>query len=407
MDVLVVGGGIAGLALARALGRRDIPATVAERGIDDGGGLAINLPGNAVAAFAALGLADGLAKLGRPTGRREYRSSRDRLLFSVDEDAFWGPEARPRCVRRSDLLALLADGLDATVRRPLPVTAVRPVTGGAEVEFGDDTGQRYGFVAGADGVRSVVRATALGSDIADRPTRGDGFPSAGGAARFPSAGGAARFPSADRTARGGAGNGTRLALLSAASWRFMAPNPGVDCWTLWTGPGGAFLLIPVDDHQVYGYASATTGGPVSADESWLRTNFRDYPAPVRAVLDSMTDPYHSPIEEVRTSTWSHGRCVIIGDAAHATAPVWAQGAALAVEDALVLAELLATTDWNDAGAHYERLRRDRVAHVQAATDRFSRAAALPSWLRHLILPAIGARTYRDTYDPLRHPFPTP
>jgi 2-polyprenyl-6-methoxyphenol hydroxylase-like FAD-dependent oxidoreductase len=369
MDVLVVGGGIAGLALARALRRRDVPVTVAERGADDGG-LAINLPGNAVAAFAALGLADGLAKLGRPTERREYRSMRDRLLFSVDEDAYWGPEARPRCVRRCDLLALLADGLDVPVRRPLPVTVVRPVPGGADVDFGDDTRRRYGFVAGADGVRSVVRATAI-SD------------SGSGAAV------------------------TRPALLSAASWRFMAPNPGVDCWTVWSGPGGALLLIPVDDHEVYGYASATTGGPVSADESWLRTTFKDYPAPVRAVLDGMSDLYHSPIEEVRTSSWSNGRCVVIGDAAHATAPVWAQGAALAVEDALTLAELLATTDWDDAGAHYERLRRDRVAHVQAATDRFSRAAALPSWLRHLILPAIGPRTYRDTYDVLRHPFPTP
>jgi 2-polyprenyl-6-methoxyphenol hydroxylase-like FAD-dependent oxidoreductase len=402
MDVLVVGGGIAGLALARALRRRDVPMTVAERGTGDGGGLAINLPGNAIAAFAALGLADGLAKLGRPTERREYRSMRDRVLFSVDEDAFWGPEARPRCVRRSDLLALLADGLDATVRRPLPVTAVRPVTGGADVDFGDDTRQRYGFVAGADGVRSVVRATALSPEA--RGVRARGVQARGVRARSSEvpAGGAR-----DSAASGAGDGATRLALLSAASWRFMAPNPGVDCWTVWSGPGGAFLLIPVDDHEVYGYASATTGGPVSADESWLRTTFKDYPAPVRAVLDTVTDLYHSPIEEVRTPTWSNGRCVVIGDAAHATAPVWAQGAALAVEDALVLAELLATTDWDDAGAHYERLRRDRVTHVQAATDRFSRAAALPSWLRHLLLPALGPRTYRDTYNPLRHPFPTP
>ena len=365
MDVLVVGGGIAGLALARALRRRDVPVTVAERGNDDDGGLAINLPGNAVAAFAALGLAEGLSKLGRPTERREYRSMRDRLLFSVDEDAFWGPEARPRCVRRSDLLGLLSDGLDATVRRPLPVTAVRPVRGGAEVEFGDDTRQHFGFVAGADGIHSAVRSTAIG------------------------------------------GTATRAALLSAASWRFMAPNPGVDCWTVWSGPGGAILLIPVDDDQVYGYASATGGGPVSADPSWLRATFRDYPAPVRRVLDRMTDLYHSPVEEVRTPTWSAGRCVLVGDAAHATAPVWAQGAALAVEDGLVLADLLAGPDWDGAGAEYERLRRERITHVQSATDRFSRAAALPAWLRHLIMPMIGPRTYRETYDRLRRPFPTP
>ncbi|MBW6438721.1 FAD-dependent oxidoreductase [Actinoplanes hulinensis] len=367
MDVLVVGGGIAGLATARALRRRDVPVTVAERGDTDAGGLAINLPGNAVTAFAALGLADGLQKLGRTTHRREYRSARDRLLFAVDEDAFWGPEARPRCVRRSDLLALLADGLDAPVRRPLTVTAVRPVPGGAEATFGDGARQTFGLVAGADGVHSVVRATAMPAGA----------------------------------------TGTQTALLSAASWRFMAPNPGVDCWTVWSGRGGAFLLIPVDDDTVYGYASATGGGKVSADASWLQDTFGDYPAPVRRVLDGLTDLYHSPVEEVRTGTWASGNCVLVGDAAHATAPVWAQGAALAVEDGLVLADLLADGDWDGAGARYEQLRRERVTHVQAATDRFSRAAALPVWLRDRLLPRIGPRTYRTTYDPLRHPFPTP
>ncbi|MEV0898280.1 FAD-dependent monooxygenase [Actinoplanes sp. NPDC049802] len=367
MDVLVVGGGIAGLALARALRRRDVPVTVAERSDTDAGGLAINLPGNAVTAFAALGLADGLQKLGRPTRRREYRSARGKLLFAVDEDAFWGPEARPRCVRRSDLLALLADGLDAPVRRPLEVTAVRSAGDGAEATFSDGARRAFGFVAGADGVRSVVRATALPSAAA----------------------------------------GTQTALLSAASWRFMAPNPGVDCWTVWSGRGGAFLLIPVDEDTVYGYASATGGGAVSADASWLRTTFGGYPAPVRRVLDGLSDLYHSPVEEVRTGAWSAGRCVLVGDAAHATAPVWAQGAALAVEDGLVLADLLADGDWDSVGARYETLRRARIAHVRSATDRFSRAAALPVWLRDILLPRIGPRTYDATYEPLRHPFPTP
>ena len=46
----------------------------------------------------------------------------------------------------------------------------------------------------------------------------------------------------------------------------------------------------------------------------------------------------SPVDEVRLDSWHRGRVVLIGDAAHATAPVWAQGAALAAEDALVLAE---------------------------------------------------------------------
>jgi 2-polyprenyl-6-methoxyphenol hydroxylase-like FAD-dependent oxidoreductase len=99
--------------------------------------------------------------------------------------------------------------------------------------------------------------------------------------------------------------------------------------------------------------------------------------------------------------------VVIGDAAHATAPVWAQGAALAVEDALVLAELLATRDdWSRVGPEFEQRRRPRVTHVQAMTDRLSRAAGLPTWIRDAVLPFVGPRSYRETYGPLRTPVVT-
>jgi 2-polyprenyl-6-methoxyphenol hydroxylase-like FAD-dependent oxidoreductase len=362
-SVLIVGGGIAGLALASALQQRDVPYVLAERSAAvENGGLAINLPGNAVAALAALGLREGLEELGRPVRRREYRTAGDRLLFAVDEDAFWGAGARPRCVRRSDLLALIGDGLDAAAqRRPSTVESMRLVRSGAEVEFAGGTRATHGFVAGADGVHSVVRDAVFG------------------------------------------GEGVRSAVLSAASWRFMAPNPGVDCWTVWSGAAGAFLLIPVDGDQVYGYASATRGGPVAADPAWLSATFAGYPAPVRTVLERPGSLYHSPVEEVRAAEWARGRCVLLGDAAHATAPVWAQGAALAMEDALVLADLLAGGDWDSVGRRYEERRRARVAHVQAATDRFSRAVGLPVWFRDLVLPVVGPRSYRETYGLLREP----
>jgi len=85
--------------------------------------------------------------------------------------------------------------------------------------------------------------------------------------------------------------------------------------------------------------------------------------------------------------------------------VWAQGAALAAEDALVLAELLATReDWTMVGSEFERRRRPRVEHVQKMTDRMSRAAAIPGWLRDSILPFVGPRTYRETFVPLRDRF---
>jgi 2-polyprenyl-6-methoxyphenol hydroxylase-like FAD-dependent oxidoreductase len=70
----------------------------------------------------------------------------------------------------------------------------------------------------------------------------------------------------------------------------------------------------------------------------------------------------------------------------------------------VLSDILAQeTDWNAIGPAYEARRRPRVAHVQAMTDRLSRTATLPDWVRNRLLPMIGPRSYRATYAPLREP----
>jgi 2-polyprenyl-6-methoxyphenol hydroxylase-like FAD-dependent oxidoreductase len=365
--VLVVGGGIAGLSMALALQQRGGSVAVVEQRPElPGAGLGLNLPGNAVRALGDLGLGEDLARCGVPVRRREYHNAGGRLLFAVDEAAFWGGQGS-RCVRRGELLQLLRGRLaPEVVRWGSQVVSVQTSSESVEVGLGGGRSESYDFVVGADGVHSTIR-TCIPHRHARRP-----------------------------------------ALLSAASWRFVTANPGVDCWSVWSGSEGTLLLTPVDADQVYGYASATRGGPVEQDPQWLRTTFHDYPEPVRQVVSStLADPstlYHSPVEEIRLERWHHGRVVLIGDAAHATAPVWAQGAALAAEDARVLAELLAAQeDWTGVGEEYERRRRRRVQHVQRMTDRLSRTARLPGWLRDAISPIVGPRMYRETYAPLREP----
>lgn len=364
--VVVVGAGIAGLAVLRALRRRDVPAFALERRSElPASGLAVNLPGNGIAALASLGLGDELEKLGAPVRRREYRNARGRLLYAIDEDAFWGKDRPRRIVRRSELLGLLSQDLpDNAVRFDSTLTAVSERPDGVQVRLADGTALEGGFLVGADGVHSAVRSALFGS--------------------------------------GGRGS----ALMSEASWRFMAPDPGVDCYTAWLGPDRSFLTIPVGDDQVYCFASALGGGAVGGDDSWLVEMFADFPTPVRSILAHLqarpTRLYHSPIEEVRIPRWNRGLAALIGDAAHATAPVWAQGASLAVEDAVVLASLLGShSDWTGVGVQFDLRRRPRVEHVQRMTDRASRAAALPAWLRELVLPVAGPATYRATFGPLR------
>jgi 2-polyprenyl-6-methoxyphenol hydroxylase-like FAD-dependent oxidoreductase len=187
--ILVVGGGIAGFAMVRAFAQRGIAATVVDRlsGPPDAG-LGLNLPGNAVRALHELGVGDGLRERGVPVLRREYRNARDRLLFAVDEAEFWADGAGSVCTRRGDVIDLLrADAAPAVVRWGTTVAAVAGAGQTVEVSFSGSDTESYDFVVGSDGVHSTVRTSILG------------------------------------------GGGSRAALLSAASWRFVTANPGVDC----------------------------------------------------------------------------------------------------------------------------------------------------------------------------------
>jgi 2-polyprenyl-6-methoxyphenol hydroxylase-like FAD-dependent oxidoreductase len=106
--LLVVGGGIAGFGLARALSLRKVSCTLVERlAAPSGSGLGLNLPAIAVRALGALGLADHVVDRGKRIRRREYRNQAGRLLFAVDEEAFWSAVGPSVCLHRGDLLDVL------------------------------------------------------------------------------------------------------------------------------------------------------------------------------------------------------------------------------------------------------------------------------------------------------------
>jgi 2-polyprenyl-6-methoxyphenol hydroxylase-like FAD-dependent oxidoreductase len=366
-QILIVGAGIAGLAVARALQERSLPFSVVERRTaPSDGGLAIVLPGNAVQALATLGLRDQIEAIGHPIGRRQYRAANDRLLCDIDEDAFWGPARRPRSVRRSALLAMLADGLpDHAVWHDADVAAMESHATHAEVTLTNGASLGARLVVGADGVHSTIRAQAFGGD-----------------------------------------SGVTGALIAQSSWRFMAPNPGVDCWSLWTGADGMVLLVPVDGDTVYGWVATTRPQPAGSPTDAIARIEHGFPERVRRALQDAASQqgglYHSPLEEVHVPSWHRGRAVLVGDAAHATAPVWAQGAALALEDAIVLVRSIGEhPDIETALADYQHQRWKRVAHVQRLTDAMSKAAKLPNLIRNALIPVIAPRRYRQTYAPLK------
>jgi FAD-dependent urate hydroxylase len=136
----------------------------------------------------------------------------------------------------------------------------------------------------------------------------------------------------------------------------------------------------------------------------LKTLFSEFAEPAATLLDALHDgaPIHvAAIEEVALDSWVHDHVVLIGDAAHATSPNMAQGGALALEDALVLADCLRdSTAIPDALAAYEARRRPRTDWVRAQTHRRDHTRYLPPILRDTVLRVFGHRIMHANYRPL-------
>jgi 2-polyprenyl-6-methoxyphenol hydroxylase-like FAD-dependent oxidoreductase len=182
-------------------------------------------------------------------------------------------------------------------------------------------------------------------------------------------------------------------------WPDAAPT-----WSVRLGPGTAFLTVPIGDGRLYCYCD----GPAADSTLRLRELLDGYAEPVPALLDALeatgdgAGPHSGPVEEVTLPVWSRGRVVLIGDAAHATSPNMAEGAAMALEDAIALAESIrdaATTA--DALGTYETRRRPRTGWVLMRTHTRDRTRTLPPALRDLVLRLAGQRMFRAHYRLLR------
>ena len=367
LRILVVGAGIAGLGAARALRQRGLAADVVEREpawTHTGAG--IYLPGNAARAMRALGLELAVAQRGTLITHQRLCDHRGRLLADIDLAALWGDVGPCLALHRADLHEILASEDDTvTARMGLPVQRLSQQDDAVTVEFGDGTSDLYDLVIGADGIHSTVRRLTLDSGAA-RP-------------------------------------------VGQLAWRFVTEcPPEVTTWTVLLGRDVTFLAVPIGRGRVYCYCDTPTERTPRLQGADVKGSLADllaeFAAPVPAILDALGpdgEVHVSPIEEVKLDGWSRGSVLLIGDAAHATSPNMAEGAAMALEDGLVLADCLASeSDITQAVTRFQTRRRPRTQWVLAQTHRRDRTRNLPPAIRNLVLRRWGRHIFHANYRPL-------
>jgi salicylate hydroxylase len=369
--VVIIGGGIGGLAAALALERRGAEVMVYEQSpVHSEIGAGLNLTPNAVKAFRALGIEDKIEDIGSGSEFLIIRSWKSgRLISRVRRGDFRKKFGAPNLtVHRADLLDVLRGSLKTTdIRLGMRCIAVEPGARNAAARFADGSAIEADVVVGADGIHSMVRNSLFGAD-------------------------APRF-------------------TGCVCWRGMAPVDAVPSdinsgdGTMWMGPHGHVVHYPVHrgklvnivahiDSNAWTEESWThecgVAEVASAYAGWHPALTQLYPCSTRWYKWALYD--RDPLER-----WSQGRATLLGDSAHAMLPYLGQGAAMAIEDGCVLAAMIARQpdDLDAALVAYERLRAPRT-----------RGAVLGSRERakenHLASP--WARLRRDVKFALRERF---
>jgi 2-polyprenyl-6-methoxyphenol hydroxylase-like FAD-dependent oxidoreductase len=329
--VLIVGGGISGLCLAISLRDRGIDVDIAEIKTEwTVYGVGIIQQSNVVRAMADLGIIDKYLAAAFPFEQPCIYAPDGSLIAKLPGLRLAGPNYPANLgVSRLALHQVLTEearARGATVRLGLTVKALAQDDDGVDVTLSDGSAGRYDLVVGADGVYSRVRMLLFGDRYTPRYT-------------------------------------------GQAVWRHNFPRPKeMDHLCAYPTPNGNAGLCPLSDDLMYMFVtSAEPGNPHYSDADLpglMRDRLKGYGGIIGELRETIHDPkeiVYRPMEVLFVEEpWYKGRVILIGDAAHATTPHLAQGAGLAIEDAIVLAnelELKPTVEAAFQGFHERRFDR--------------------------------------------------
>ena len=334
MSGMIIGAGIGGLATAIALQKRGVPVRVFEAASALSPiGAGILVPPNAMNILARYGLAEQVRAAGKPIDRFAILDRHGKLISQVSAHyAQQGSSHQAVAIHRGQLQQVLLNGLMAdTIATKKSCVRINLPADRTEALFVDGTTVSGAFVVGADGLHSVVRHAV--------------------------------FPQ------------NRLRYSGQTCWRGVATLTLADKWAnqfveIWDRCG-AFGFVPISASQVYWFATQRAPAYGVDDMHDVKQCLIDlHGSLIEPVVELIAQTETSQIirndlfDLVRLKSWTKGRAVLIGDAAHAMLPNLGQGGAQAIEDSWVLSEALATTkSYEEAFIRFQSLRLARARKI--------------------------------------------
>ncbi|WP_416067360.1 FAD-dependent monooxygenase [Rhizobium sp. ZK1] len=363
MKIIIAGAGIAGLAAAKAMEIKGHQCEIYEQARGPRlTGAGIFLLGNATRALNRLVELEPIEGLGRLVREQRIFSSDGKLIHAMSADDFWkdcGPcLAMPRSVLIQSLLSCLKH---TKITYGKAVVDFHRTPTGVLALMSDGSSAEGDLVVAADGVNSWLRRIT---------------------------------------------NGCRPRSLGISCWRTVTENVAdISAWTAMLGRGRTLLAIPITADKAYLYADCRTSEVKNGAAQGLKHMFQDFGPPLGhlvAQLDRSAEIHFGALEEVPNFSNFEDGLVFIGDAAHACSPSMAQGAGMALEDALVLAEIVSDTSSREPILRrFSQQRQQRVAWVRRQARARDMLRGLSPIVRDFTLKHLGDRLYNRSYRLLK------
>src|SRR3954469_21644911 len=311
--VLIAGAGVGGLGAGAALASRGVEVEIVEvKPEPNVYGVGINQPANSLRALRALGVLEEVCDVGYEFDRWKFHDHRGNLVVDVPSKLGGNGIPPNQGLTRRNLHDILIGAAARAGARTTYGTTVEEVhdNGAAHVKLSDGREEEYDLVVAFDGINSAQRKRLFG-DQYDPVYTGYGV------------------------------------------WRVTIPRPEhITYGALYQAPGAKAGHIPLSKELRYLLLVHPEPHRARFDRSRYVEMLRERLAPfegvigdIRENLKASDDVVYSPLSEVMLpAPWFKGRLLLCGDAAHACTPHITQGAAMALEDAVVLPEELLTTD---------------------------------------------------------------
>ncbi|MCX6047866.1 MAG: FAD-dependent monooxygenase [Chloroflexi bacterium] len=350
--VLIIGGGIAGPALALFLKKAGITAVVYEAyTYKDGVGGGLGLAPNGVNVLHELGLAEKVIARGSLTLENVFYNAQGRLLARIKRGAQKYGQPAVSLLRPAlyDIMteAMKAEGIQVEYQKRLKT--ITQTASKVTAHFEDGTCAEGDLLIGADGIHSKTRQTVLPNS-----------------------------PKPAYVGIIGVGGVTPAAALP------MMTEREKQSLTFTFGAQGFFGYGGAENGDVMWWSNLARDQELTREEladlslttikRELLAIYQGYHEPIETLIQHTHSPIKQNISDIQSlPIWHQGRVLLIGDAAHAVSPNAGQGAAMALEDAMYLAKLLrdSTGDYAQVFAQFEKDRKPRVEKIVAEGRRLA------------------------------------